>query len=147
MAKRVVTKVYVNTSVLIAAAWPSDSRHKEALKFFRETGKRNVVLITSSITLYEVEGKRSEEPVKELIRKFKIHVFHVNLFETIRKARRVLRRLKLSPKREIDVAHVLAAKHVNAKYLVTYDRKLRSLARRLGIKGCYPIEFLREDRR
>ena len=131
----------INTSILIAAAWTHDAHHNEALNFLKTCMKKKVTLVTGNITLYELKKKRSEKAAIAIMKKYGIHVVKLNLHRMIKIAEEKRMKMKLSYKRVMDIVHVLTAKKTNVEHLVTYDRKLRSLARKLGIKGWYPREF------
>jgi len=127
---------------MIALAEPDDIHHAEVVRFIREARRRKWTLITSNVLLEEMRGQRSERKVLETIRKYsiKLHTLHLKSIE--RRAREHILKRRLSVKRLFDIMHILAAKKLNAEYIVTYDTKLKRIARKFKLKAYRPGELL-----
>lgn len=73
---------------------------------------------------------------RALARLYGIHVYRVSMLKLLRKASRILLELgvrKPSENMVIDVAHILAAKELGAKFFVTSDKRACKRAVRLGL--------------
>jgi len=128
---------------MIALADPNDTYHAEAMRFIREAKRRKWILITSNVLLEEMRGQRNERKVLDTVRKYVIKLYTLHLESIERKAKEFILRRRLSAKRLFDIMHILAAKKLNAAFIVTYDTKLKRLAGKFKLKAYRPEELIR----
>ncbi len=131
-------RVYVNTSVLIALLYRDDPNHEYAIRFIEYCRNHRIEVVTSSILLEEVKDTRSEHRVKELITQYGISVIDVNVNRYLRESRNIINSHRFSASRLFDIAYVLVARDYECCAVASFDRKMLSFARTLGLEPINP---------
>jgi len=121
-------RYYVNTNFFIDL----EEGRSEALDFL----KRRQGVCTSRILIREYAAVGRQAAARRLARVHGIRVYRVPVLRLLRMARMVLAEWGVDRPSEntvVDVAHILAAKRLGARFFVTSDRTSCNRAIRLGL--------------
>ncbi len=127
MERRKRLCLYLNTSMLIRVL-----EDPEARGFLGECCRRHRCVVSS---VHQLEGWRREtlEAVEQLLRVLGVERLDVDLDMLDSEVDRVLRGRGWSPRRTIDLMHVLAAKTLGCHGIVAVDRFIARRAREYGL--------------
>ncbi|BES82752.1 hypothetical protein [Pyrodictium abyssi] len=122
-------RYYVNTNFFVDL---EDSR-REAIEFaLRHRG----MLCTSKLLIREYAAVNKQATARLLARSYGIRVYSVGVLRLLKRAKSLLQKwgvAALSDNTVVDVAHILAAKELGARYFVTSDSQACKKAIRLGL--------------
>ena len=127
-----VKRMYLNTSILIRAVLPGERGHREAREFLRVCC-RVYRCVVSSVHRLERWKSYTKKLIDDLLRELDVEEIDVDLDEVVREASRYVVRHRLSPRKVIDVAHLIAAKKIGCRAIAAVDRFIKSRAKSFGL--------------
>ena len=139
-------RIYLNTSVLVAAVYADDPRHTCAAWFLEKAAASHRLYMSS---IHGKEGFREETRarIRRLRRRYGIRVLRIDVDATIEWAERYVSRAGLSWKRVMDVAHLRAAQVLGMDAVASFDRFINRRAKLFGLKPINMYEWCRKHGR
>ena len=135
-----MSKVYINTSVIIALVDVKDPKHGVVLRALNRLRRLGYKLITSNVLLEE--PLRNPGKVLKVLGRHSVKVVSVDLKHYYIVTEKERSKLRLSESRFYDLMHVIVAKDLGVDIFLTADRKQRGIAVRKGLLVCHPVEVV-----
>lgn len=127
-----IKRMYLNTSILIKAVNPWDPMHGHAVDFLK-TCCTVYTCIASSVHGLEPWRRATRARVRALLKSVGAKVLSVDLEDVLREAEEYRVRHGLSPRRRIDIAHLVAARKLGCRAIAAVDRFIKAHAKHFSL--------------